>query len=453
MIDFTKITHSFQTYCRQTIAATAIAFAVMAPVLVGAMGAGLDLANAYLVKERLSKAIDAAALAGAGSSSDEAAIRARILEFFYANFPAEELGITFDPQVTVDGDEVYVYGRAYYNTIFLHLLGIDEIDVASDTTVQRNVQGIEVVLVMDNTGSMASYNNIGTLRTAATNFVNILFDLAEKDEYIRIGLVPYSTSVNVGPYGLGYDHEGLYYDTAFVNNPLGRRYNAHSSSQWGGCVLADDYPLDTQDHEGTWDMYRWCRRSSNDYPICDRYWSSYYGEYRPRRSANYVCPRTPIVPLSNDKDLLLDTIDDMQASGHTLGNYGMVWGYRVLSPEYPFTEGADWDSLYWRKAIVMMTDGVNTMHPWYSAYGRTSDHDIGPEDLNERFADVCENLKDQDVLIYTITFTGGVSEDSKQYYKDCATSLDNYHHAPTQDDLIEVFESISRNLSNLHIKS
>ena len=157
--------------------------------------------------------------------------------------------------------------------------------------------------------------------------------------------------------------------------------------------------------------------------------------------------------MTNDRDLLLDNIDNMQASGHTLGNYGMVWGHRVLSPEYPFEEGAEWDSLYWRKAIVMMTDGVNTMNNTYSAYGPTSDHNVRPNDLNERFAEVCENLKDQDVLIYTITFTGGVSESSKQYYKDCATSLDNYHHAPTQDELLEVFESISRNLSNLHIKS
>lgn len=442
-----------QKYIRQTVAAAAVAFAIMAPVVVGAMGMGLDLASAQLVRERLTNTLDAAALAGAGSASDEAAIRQRVLDFFHANFPADELGVTFDPQVVVNGDEIHVYGHAYYSTLFLHILGIDQIDVEAETVVQRNVQGIEVALVMDNTGSMATNNNIGALRTAATNFVNILYDLAEKDAFIRIGLVPYSTSVNVGPYGLGLDHEGGDYGAAFVNNPQNRSYSPGSNHNWGGCVLADDNPLDTQDHEGPWDMYRWCRRVSDDYPICDRYWSNYYRTYLPRRSANNICPRTPIVPLTNDRDLLLDTIDSMQASGHTLGNYGMAWGHRVLSPEYPFEEGAKWDSLYWRKAIVMMTDGVNTMHPTYSAYGRTSDHNIGPNDLNERFAEVCENLKDEDVLIYTITFTSGVSEDTKQFYKNCATSLDNYHDAPTQDDLIDVFEAISRNLSNLHIKS
>jgi len=442
-----------KTYFRQTVAAAAVAFAVMAPVVVGAMGMGLDLANAYLVRERLSNAVDAAALAGAGSSSEEEAIRQRVIDFFYQNFPAEELGITFDPQVVVNGDEIYVYGNAYYNTMFLHLLGIDKIDVDADTTVQRNVQGIEVALVMDNTGSMATNNNIATLRTAATNFVNTLYDLAEEDEYIRIGLVPYSTSVNVGPYGLGFDLDGKSYGAAFVNNPQNRSYSPGSNHNWGGCVLANDDPADTEDHEGPWDMYRWCRRVSDDYPICDRYWHRYHRTYYPRRSANNICPRVPIVPLTNDKDLLLEHIDDMQASGHTLGSYGMAWGHRVISPEYPFEEGAEWDSLYWRKAIVMMTDGVNTMHPTYSTYGRTSDHDVGASDLNDKFADVCENLKEQGVLIYTITFTSGVSESTKDFYRNCATSIDNYHYAPTQEKLIEVFESISRNLSNLHIKN
>ena len=430
-----------------------MAFAVMSPVVVGAMGMGLDLASAHLVRERLSSALDAAALAAAGSASDEDVIRQRVLDFFHANFPADELGVTFDPQVVVDGDEIFVSGNAYYSTLFLHLIGIDDIDLAAETVVQRDVQGIEVALVMDNTGSMATNNNIGALRTAATNFVNILYDLAEQDEFIRIGLVPYSTSVNVGPYGLGLDHEGAPYGTPFVNNPQDRNYSPGSNHNWGGCVLAEDHPLDTQDHEGPWDMYRWCRRTSDDFPICDRFWSSFHGRFLPQRSANNICPRTPIVPLTNDRDLLLDTIGSMQASGHTLGNFGMTWGYRVVSPGYPFEEGAEWDSQYWRKAIVMMTDGVNTMHPTYSAYERTSDHNVRPDDLNDRFAEVCDNLKEQDVLIYTITFTSGVSEATKDFYRDCATSLDNYHDAPTQDDLIKVFESISRNLSNLHIRS
>ncbi|MFP4386525.1 MAG: hypothetical protein ACLFRA_04865 [Alphaproteobacteria bacterium] len=141
----------------------------------------------------------------------------------------------------------------------------------------------------------------------------------------------------------------------------------------------------------------------------------------------------------------------MRANGFTHGNYGMVWGYRVISQAFPFTEGVEFGNQYWRKAVVMMTDGVNTVHQHYSAYGPTQDNDISTYKLNERFADVCQNMKDDGIIIYTVTFTSGVSESTKDYYRECATTEDYFHDAPSQNDLIKVFETISRELSNLYI--
>jgi Flp pilus assembly protein TadG len=449
-------------YIQDTRGAIAVAFAIMTPIIIGAAGLAIDYSQAYMVQQRLHQAIDAAALAGVASDTDESAVEAKIIEFFNVNYPPEKIGATYDPVVTFDGNEITVAGNAQYNTYFLRIFGIDDITIEAETVVQRLVQGLEVVLVMDNTGSMASNNNIGTLRTAATNFVNILFANTSNPETIKIGLVPYSTSVNVGSYGLGENPDGSYYDTPFVNNPHDLDYSTSNSSQWQGCVLANAYDDDTTDNEGPWDMYRYCRDESENV-VCDYYRQrTCTGRRRnrrctyenvARRNANYICPDTSIMPLSSDQDALLDQIDTMRADGWTLGNYGMVWGYRVLTPEYPFEEATDWDNELWQKAAVMMTDGVNTMHSYYTAYGPTADHDIGPSDLNERFAEVCENMKDQGITLYTITFAGGVNENTKEYYRNCATSEDQYYDAPSQDDLIDVFETISRELSNLYIKS
>ncbi|MCB9963376.1 MAG: hypothetical protein H6857_00335 [Rhodospirillales bacterium] len=437
-----------------------ISFAIVVPILIMSLGLSLDYARAYLVQQRLQQAIDASALAAAASSDDPDIIEQKVLDFFEANYPPEKLGITIDPVVQVDGDSITVTANALYNTLFMRIIGIDDIDVNVDTTVQREVKGVEVVLVMDNTGSMATNNNISALRTAATNFVDIMFDRISDEDQIRIGLVPYSTSVNVGPYGLGEDLDGYSYDTPFVDNPHNLDYDTGDSDEWHGCVLAEDYSLDTEDHEGPWDMYRYCL-DENENVVCDYNTQKVCtgkgkkktcsNQRVARHPPNYICPETHVLPLTNDYDQLIDTIDSMQADGHTYGNFGMVWGYRLISPEYPFTEGASWDSNYWQKAIIMMTDGVNTMHPYYSAYGPTSDHNISANDLNERFAEVCENLKDKGVTIYTVTFSGGVDDETKEYYKECATSLSHYRDAPDQDNLINVFESISRELSNLHI--
>lgn len=441
-------------YCEDTRGAIAILFALMAPVMIGSAGMALDYAQAYLVQQRLAQAIDAAALAASASSSDPTEIEQRVKDFFDVNYPPEKLGATFEPVVLVKGDEVIVTGEAYYHTTFLRLLGIEELDVDAETVVQRQVQGIEVVLVMDNTGSMATRDRIGTLRTAATNFVNILFDRTSNPNYIRIGLVPYSTSVNVGYYGLGKNPDGTYYDVPFVNNPNNLNYttNQYHATDWFGCVKAKEYPIDTEDSIGSWDMYRFCR-DENDVSQCRaRYCnrsSCWYEDYVP----NYICPKTPLMPLNNDRDALLASIGTMQADGHTYGNFGLVWGYRLLTPEYPFQEASDWDDIEWRKVAVMMTDGVNTMHNLYSAYGLTSEHNLNAGDLDDRMAEVCENMKEDGILLYTITFDSGVSNSTKELFRECATSDSNYYDAPDQEDLINVFETISRELSNLHIKS
>ena len=192
----------WRLYCLNLSGAIAIMFALMAPVVIGAGGFAIDYAQAYLVQQRLAQAIDAAALAGAASSSSEAEIEAKIKAFFNKNYPPDKVGFTLDPVVTFDGNDVHVKGEAYYETSFIKILGIDEIEIEVKTTVARLVQGIEVVLVLDNTGSMSTNNNIKSLKKASTNFINIMFDNTTEDNYVRIGMVPYSNAVRVGSYGI-----------------------------------------------------------------------------------------------------------------------------------------------------------------------------------------------------------------------------------------------------------
>lgn len=453
---------------RDTRGGLAITFAVLLPVIVGSVGMSVDLARSYLVKERLGGALDAAALAAAASESDPAAIEQRVQEFFDANYPESKIGTAYDLQVTVDDVDVYVSASADYQTTFMRILGVNEVTIFEQTIVRREMKGLEVALVLDNTGSMSSNNNIQALRTAAANFVDIMFSGVDDPEDVRIGLVPYSSSVNVGSYGIGENPDGSLYGTGdvFVELPAGWSYDANSKNarlsqkKWLGCVLAynalgwdpdntdnDPYPDDVRDaHSGPWEPYFYetygCSGKKKK-KVC---------QYTTYNYPNYNCPQTSLVPLTSDQDKLITAINTMEPKGYTLGNYGMIWGYRVLSPELPFAEGSDWDSRKWQKAVIMMTDGVNTMESNYTAYWRTRNHNISVTDLNDRFEEVCTALKEQDVLIYTVTFTSGVNEDTKDYYRRCATTEGQYYDAPSQDDLITVFESISRELASLHIR-
>lgn len=472
-----------KTYLRHQSGVIAVAFGLMIPVVIGAVGLSVDMSQAYLVKARLSSALDAAALAAAASGSDdEGVIQDKVDAFMEANYPEGRIGSKIAVDVSLDGDELTVNATARLETSFMKIFGYETLDVDAETIVQREVRGLEVVMVLDNTGSMSTDNNIGTLKTATINFIEILFESVEDPELVKVGLVPYSSSVNVGPYGLGYDYDDDDYGDAFVvppeddeyagyyyglNQYTGNNYgideddleyNTALKGQWHGCVLAAEYPLDTEDHDGPWEMYRHDYNGHNYYANTDYYsrysqYDSTYAEvYNAYYGPNYYCPEQSIVPLMSNEEFLLDAADNMEAFGATLGNFGMVWGWRVLSPEVPFVEGSEYDDEQWDKVALMMTDGVNSMSDVYSAYGRSNTHNIDNDDLDERFIETCDNMKAAGILIYTVTFDDGVNQDTKDLYEECASIPGNYHDAPTQQDLEDVFEQIARELSNLRIK-
>jgi Flp pilus assembly protein TadG len=521
-------------------ASIAVYVGFMIPALISAIALSVDLSQAYLVRERLSRAIDAAALAVAGSSfagdaeAQEAAINKRVQDFIKANYPEEKIGAALNIKVEVNGDDITVSADAEYHTFFMNAIGINVMSVSASATVRKQVKGVEAILVLDNTGSMdykpsgAPKKNIEALKDAANLFVTIMYNKAQSPEDVRIGLVPYANAVRIGRYGLGQLPDGSpYLDRdgdpvdPFVTLPAGVSYttSATNATGWNGCVVEhkpqnynsnathvagsygqlwkvgnswnghgwnpavgnnDPSPQDyLDDYEGPWDIYMFgkiiaqnskCSDQGTGYSNSAANCSSCLGSssrcnatycYCKYTEPNNSCPRASVLPLTNDRDTLTAAINNMQAHGNTQGNAGMIWGSRLISPEPPFTEGAPWDSEYWQKAIIMMTDGDNTMDGTYSNYWVSAKNDInvntsgGVDGLNQRFADTCDDLKSEnkDVLIYTIVFRSqtAVSAANKAYYRDCATQPSMYYDAPDQESLQQAFENIARELSNLHL--
>lgn len=509
-------------YLRLTAGSVAVAFGLAIPAIIGAVGVSVDISQAYLVQERLSHALDAAALAAAASSeTDQEVIEQRVQDFIDANYPPGKVGYTLDIDVVINDNEIAVTGNARLDTSFMRIVGIETVDVSTSTVVQRDVLGIEVALVLDNTGSMSENDNIIALKEATTNFINVMFDETSDPETVKIGLVPYSNSVRVGHYGLGQNADGTPYDSGytFVTLPTGMTYTTtHDSYNWYGCVVEheatnystsathvsnskgqlwmngsswnghgwnpgsssnDPYPDDTLDgYEGPWDIYAYGRlitsgqkcsdysnysnsRCSNCTGSSSKCNSSYCFCWMSTSNggSNYYCPYAMIQPLTSSRETLLaqvepDDDDDMVPHGNTMGNIGMAWGYRLLSPERPFTEGHDWDDEDWKKVIIMMTDGDNTLNGTYSSYWFKSKNQMTVTKLNQRFEETCDAIKAEnpEVMIYTITFTSNITPDTKDYYRRCASSEDKYYDAPTQSELIDVFNRIARELSNLRIK-
>ena len=108
------------------------------------------------------------------------------------------------------------------------------------------------------------------------------------------------------------------------------------------------------------------------------------------------------------------------------------------------------------------TNGTTFKNTWpgadYTAYGRLSEGRLGTTNkgtansiLDDRMLDMCQTMKAQGILIYTMTFGPSPDTGTKQLYLDCATKPDMYYHAPTGSALQQAFVTIADELSKLRI--
>jgi Flp pilus assembly protein TadG len=179
--------------------------AAIAVPLVTIVGVSIDAARGYLVKSKLSQALDAAGLAGgrvALSPTRDDDIRM----YFNTNFPPGYMEATLgvnDPQISMDpnAEELTLSASATIPTTFMRILGHEEMTVRASNVIHRTVKGMELVLVMDNTGSMYTTpapSRMDQMKSAATDLVNILFGSRETAPNFWVALVPYVAVVNIG---------------------------------------------------------------------------------------------------------------------------------------------------------------------------------------------------------------------------------------------------------------
>ncbi|MEX2643896.1 MAG: TadE/TadG family type IV pilus assembly protein, partial [Acetobacterales bacterium] len=180
--------------------ATAAMFGVLLVPLLLSIGVAVDGARAYMVKARLSHALDAAGLAVGASDGTEAQLRQVMRNFFEANFPPEVLGAAAEPSVVIADKVITLTATADLTPSFMRLFGYDSLTVSAMTEVTQETKGLEVVLVLDNTGSMRG-SKIAALRQASLDLVDILFGDADENDNLKVGIVPYSAAVNVGSGG------------------------------------------------------------------------------------------------------------------------------------------------------------------------------------------------------------------------------------------------------------
>ncbi len=357
----------------------------------------------------------------------------------------------------------------------------------------------------DSAGSGGS--KINALKDATDAFLDAVFGTQTTSQRVSVGVVPFAYSVNVGTanktatwmdQGTSATITGQ--DFSPRTNPF-TVWSTMTNSSWGGCVRTRIQPYDVDDTTPTtgdtlfspWFMVDEPDDTRHDstYQYPNNYLSDTGGNCtgsittwsdikRQQRTCKYyhvnssgpngACTTTPITPLTANRTTVDNAINAMQPNGNTNIQEGLMWGWRVLSPNAPFTEGKSYTAPNNRKIVVLMTDGEN--HPAtvsdsrninkseYSAFGYTkwgylvnsNDFDTIKDAMDARMLVGCNNMKAKGMLIYSIAL-GSPSDvaGSADLLKQCASDPSYYYAPQNSSDLKPVFLKIAQSINSLRI--
>jgi Flp pilus assembly protein TadG len=539
--------------------AIAVQFALLLiPIAILTFGL-IDISRASVQKRQLQDALDAATLMAARSTATTNTDLDTIGDAALAT-EMTGLGVTFGPSNStfVLGDNNTVVGtiqNIVIKPIISNLWTTKETPIAATATVMRSVNKLEVALVLDNTGSMASNlgsggKKIDALITASKSLVDVLGAAAARasePDAVKLAVVPFSMTVNVGSSYQGQSwlsgvQPAAYGADNFASGGDRFAYLSNLGLSWRGCVESRPAPFDISDAppvSGTGgtlfvpffapdepddntvnkpsssNKYRdartvnggtiynnWITRdmgyngaNSSDWNTRQKAIAKYGPSDNTNKNKTYViddakdtdtdygpnagCGIASLLRMQNLRTAASVTtvknkLNEMVASGNTNVAMGAMWGWHVISPNAPFSDGSPYGTRNVTKVIVLLTDGDNVMSSasnpnegTYSGYGYAeqgrlldannskidgdSSDDERRDAMDSRQKKLCAAARaaPNNVQIYSIGV--GVSAHSKVVLKACATREDMYYDVTDAAQLTSVFNTIAGSIQNLRI--
>jgi Flp pilus assembly protein TadG len=191
-----------------------------------------------------------------------------------------------------------------------------------------------------------------------------------------------------------------------------------------------------------------------------------------------ACPEH-ILPLTTDAAYLKNKINnkhlDFFHNGGTNIPQGIMWAWRVLSKDPPFSQGSAFvnddgtENKKVDKIILLFVDGGNgivyndnPMYSNYSAYGYVKPggrlDPAGVNDLNTKTLKVCQNARApspgfsrEKIIIYAIAFKVDSTSPVLDMLRECTGSADQVFLAADTGTLYATFESLAKQLTKLRV--
>lgn len=182
----------------------AISAAALIP-LTAVIGSGVDMSRAYLTRTRLQQACDAGVLAGRkvmGSTGQiNTAVSTAVRDYVRFNLPTD-VAPAFTDDSTINptlgtNDELNLTLSTHLDTTVMQLFGKQDFALSVDCSARNDYSNIDIVLVLDTTGSMAckaartssqcsSYANSNSNRTMKVGGKTVTYVAEEVEDSVNI---------------------------------------------------------------------------------------------------------------------------------------------------------------------------------------------------------------------------------------------------------------------------
>jgi Flp pilus assembly protein TadG len=423
-------------------------FGVMVILLIVIAGVAVDVSRSVNAREKLSYALDAAALSVAADLSTSVMTNDEIEEVLSDSFEANLSGAEFldealtnlDFEVDSDLGMISVSSSATLNNYFIDIggymkenLGPETFAFGTNSQVSYSRYNVEMALVVDVTGSMSG--EINDLKDASEAVIDILIPDGTTDGKVKISLVPYSVGVNLGDYA----------ETATANLSTRCATVRNGSEQFTDA----SYTVE---------------------PI-----GNGSGTYRTKK-----CSDSEIQPLTDDRTTLMNSIDALETDGYTAGQTGIGWGWYTLAPDWGDLWPLDSAPAVYTddevlKFALIMTDGdFNTHYDLetlteaqcdtmndnddYTGTCNTGTNDYWIEksewglygESSQRAITLCDQMKATEIEIYSVYFGTENNSDGAKVMQACATD-GNYYQASSSADLIGAFANIAKKIQQIYL--
>lgn len=425
---FFQLLSSFR---RNTRGNVAIMFGLAIVPLVGFVGAAVDYTRANNARSAMQQALDSTALmlSKDAATLTKTQLTTKAEQYFNAmyNHPeAKNVTITAAyANASGAGQTVDLTGAATVPTEFIRVLGYNQIPINTTATSTWGNSRLRVALALDTTGSMAEDDKMDALKPAAKALIDQLKANEKTVGDVYVSIVPFSKDVNVGSTNknatwLKWDAYGTcsrsQYKTEEACENAGRTWTPGNKNNWNGCVTDRDQDYDTKNTVPT---------SGTPATL---FWAEQYGS----------CPAS-MMALSNDWTALKAKVDALYPAGNTNQAIGFAWAWQTLTTG-PFAYPAEQTGYTYSKAIVLMSDGLNTENRWSTS----------TSSINSRQAIACANAKTAGVTIYAVQ-VNTTNDPLQTVMKNCASGSDKFWMISDASQLAGVFGEIAGQLSKLRL--